>query len=286
MIKKIIPIKSKIMLRDLYYNYKTKLFKYKDNKYISILSIQKSGTNYLRLLLANYISLINDGEKVDFGELERFYPNMRDWSILGNKEYQQQDKTKNLFGYDDLWYGHTFYGMNRLEGKKILLYRNPLDMIVSYYNYKFINRPNKKDKYNSISDSIEDIMKYAFIPHYLKIKTSNDKDIIKIQYEDLVTMPDDTLKKILEFLEIPVFDELVIKAIEYSSKKSVRDYENKVGKAINAPSDFVGSFVRSGKIGQWKDSFNQDDIDTVNKLLLRYGVSLNEFITEEKVHSV
>lgn len=264
---------------------------------IVLRSIPKSGTNYLRLILANYFSNLNGlkvGSKnfieVDYDKMHFvLFPNIRN-EVLTTKSQYIYPINNTLFldkmGYSDFMYDHgcivdkyplSFFFQPK---KMILLYRNPLDILISRFYFFYKNRIGSENTYEHPRDLIlQYIPQYAKVYSWMKKYSSNNPSAILVSYEELKLFPNKTIKKLLNHLQISIYPDLIDFSIQASSIKKVQAMEQKRGKAIHStPVGIRGSFVRSGTIGEWEVFFNDDDISNIKNILNNYQIDINEFI--------
>ena len=128
------------------------------NKSIILLTIPKSGTNYLRLILTNYFinidSLSSEFIYVNYDYMNSYFPFNKNDAFNTNNVFSSKEdgipkifqKKYHTFCYDHLHYQHILFHLNISDlhqivaGKKnILLYRNPLDYLISTYHYNYLN---------------------------------------------------------------------------------------------------------------------------------------------------
>lgn len=134
----------------------------------------------------------------------------------------------------------------------ILLYRNPLDQIVSWYFYEYINKRKMEVDLDDILDTL--IRNYS--RHYYRTKllhSVNPEQTFLVSYEELISKPLKKMVEILSFLELPVDEQLINLCINASSRKAVQKEESEKGTTIHSNSLSVKSFIRSGDIGDWKN---------------------------------
>ena len=263
---------------------------------IVLSSMKKSGTNYLRLILTNYFTNITarnlevkgDYKKIEYDEMHKeIFPNISSY-IFNEKSSYNNPSIKLLakIGYEDFMYDHGSYSnsfpINLFirPRKTILLYRNPYDIIISRYYYFYNNRLGVENYLEHPRELIEE-----YIPHYatkyswMKNQSKKDKNSILISYEELKTKTEETVRKILTHLGIPIDYKLLIFAISSSSIENVKKTEKRMGTAIHSPKEGLkGSFVRSGAIGQWRDYFSEKDIEKINRILLEKKLDLGDFV--------
>lgn len=260
-------------------------------KAIMLRSIQKSGTNYLRLILTNYFFNINrkkeTWKEINYDTMHfTVFPNVRNHVFEAQCEYiPPQNKIKKNKGYySDFMYDHgsDLDSMHYIKpAKLILLYRNPLDHLVSIFYYKFKNRPGQESKYEHPRDLIS-----KRIPGYAKkfdlmTRLNTHNADVMISYEELKLNPEETIVKLLNFLNIHVMQDLIRFSLEASSINKVKEDEKKRGEPIHSSKHGLhGSFVRSGAIGDWKNYFSEQDIFQIRNILTQHNIDLNQFILE------
>ena len=266
-------------------------------KSICLRSVPKSGTNYLRLILSNYFFNMQKPKEnwevvtYDFMHFQLF-PNVRAYIINGKDNYKKQSfkihKNNNNEYYNDFMYDHG----SKLDTKKhinpkklILLYRNPLDYLISRFFYSFKNRTGKEKILEHPRELIKDcVPQYARTINSINEIHKNNSNSIFISYEELKLTPHNSISQIIQFLDIPLNNDLIEFSLDASSIDKVRAQEKERGEAIHAPkAGLKGSFARSGAIGQWKEYFNEQDINHIKTILNQYNIDLNNFILEPTI---
>ncbi len=268
-----------------FYLYKVSLFplkvaEQKKHKNALLLnSMMKSGSHYFMSVLANYLhyKYLQATDRLDFVAMKELI-----WNV--NEEKSKELKIiKEETGYSAFIWQHFNPFIKYSNAKKIIhLYRNPLDIIISRYYYDYVNRLNYDSPVNSPSDIIEIILK-EYILHYRSIDEIKEKEkVLKIAYESLILRPVETFEKALDFLGIEKDVKILKNAIEASSQEKVKEDEKKRGLQNGnlVGKNMKSGFIRSGKIGEWKDYFSQKDIDKIEAILGEESFSLDQFILE------
>ena len=188
-----------------------------------------------------------------------------------------------IFGFQDILYQHVYPYSNDLHhflGKKIFLYRNPLDYLVSAYHYfekedNLTHRPIVKYQFNHVIDFYvhEFARSYSMVKH---IHTHCDH-VHLVSYESLKNEPFATFELLLKFMNIPIKQKSIAKAFDFSELKITRSDELNGIKCVPFQ---TGSHARSGKIGQWTSYFSKRQLKKVTSILNDYNIDLNEFILE------
>ena len=261
-------------LMNLYYGVKYSRI---ESDFIVLATIKKSGTNYFRLLFANYINaMYGDGEPVNYKRMVGMFPNERTIYLEDPNSYQAPTELIQQLGYRDFVYQHGTVLLRPFSGPTILLYRNPLDQLVSKYFYAYAYRPDREHSISHPRDLIDrEIPHFCWIYRTMK-ELSQQKNKILITYEDLVTEPKRTLSVVLNAFDFPFEEAVLESAVRNSSASNIRREEIKDG-PIHAPSTFTGSFVRSGAIGQWPEFFEGPDLDRIRHAMSECGVDLDSF---------
>ena len=249
---------------------------------IVVRSIPKSGTQYLRLLITNYLVNYDSNlfKEINYFEMHNnYFPNIR------NRIFWKQDQLKNNYlqknilrnKYSDFIYDHGCV-TDRIKffrpKKMILLYRNPLDHLISLFNYKIkqkatILHPNELIEKNLVE----------FVKNYLFIKTNkNNPNVSILTYEELIENPKNVLLRLIDFLDLPLNKKIIPNVINSCSIDNVKKSEIIYEAPIHLEkSNEKQSFISSGNIGQWKKYFDNNDILLIKKILKTYNVSLDEF---------
>ena len=256
---------------------------YKDS--LLLRTMRKSGSHLFLSSLGNYINLqYNNGSK----RLD--YPTLK--QTIWDDSWCHENKALLNTGYKSLIFKHDFEAWNRyvLASKRIInLYRNPFDMCVSLYFYDYKNRNktegNQKrlDQYKGVESPVEFMESFIdrYISSYKELKHFAKYDsAINYCYEELVTDTYLVMQNALEFCDIAVDEENLNKAILFSSKEMMVKDECTYGKTYLVGRDMKSSFIRSGKVGEWKEYFSDQDFSKFADILFRNGISTDEFILE------
>lgn len=249
---------------------------------ILLATIAKSGTNYFRLFLTNYIyCLLEDiREPITWGRMHK--------EIFTNTYVAGQPLSKpgpspiGLLGYRDFVYQHWATQLERFKGKIVFLYRNPFDVLISYYFYSHANRKTTPNKAGHIREIMDDRTEADAINYALMFEAAKRfPNSMLLAYEDMTRRPQEVFAGVLEWLSIPVQHEALDRAIEFSSIPTVRKEEDRDGPIHTARvGNFVGYFTRDGRVGQWKEYFSAEDIVRMTRILERHGLKLDDFILE------
>ena len=210
-------------------------------KEVILVSPQKAGRTWLRMILAKILNLM----EVDINKYEMIY----------STHYYAKNVLK-LFG-DNI--------------KVLFLIRDPKDLVISHYfgmdkhleNYKlkkFIKNEKNGVRYfiNYLNNWIENIDEF--------------KDNKIISYEELNKDTFEVIKKVLDFLNFNISNEVIEEAIEFSRFDNMRNieitgkdnllkkYKGKFGKSTSINND--NSFrTRRGEIGGYMNYCISDDLN-------------------------
>ena len=182
---------------------------------INCLSFPKSGNTYLRIILANYIKLLqNEPPLKSFNELNALMPEYGRLSSFSNDNLRIQNKRV-------IKSHHGIYSW--ASEKNIVIFRDFIEVASSYSNYSKL-RSNEK-KVDVIISSMEKFLSALYL-----------KKACVIFYDSLINKSFDVISKLLnEYLSAEVKDNLLVDAIEASSKKTISKWKKVNGvKFINS----------------------------------------------------
>ena len=257
-------------------------------------TIARSGTHYAMLLLSNYINLVS-GSKNPIGpkEMNQMLPN--NWHLhymsynklpLGPLVEKMPHSPNNLIkniNLDDITRSHSIFQEIFWQNSQILhLYRNPLDYSVSLFNYKHKKRADLPNRCKNPSEVLE--LKFTnycnMYNSYKNASKSGRFRILRISYENLIQEPEFYLKSILTWLGNEPVDRLIEKSVKLSSIKKVKTAEKEGGEVNPDAKDLKGSFISSGKIGQWKNFYTSGDFEYWKKRFREQNIEIENFILD------
>ncbi len=172
--------------------------------------------------------------------------------------------------------------------KVIVSYRDLRDVVVARY-YRLLSFPKKinephyveeKKQYKNISkteainDCIEKISnEYVnWIYGWLDVSAKQKDFILLCKFENLIKDPKTEFKKILDFYEIDLADSTINSIVK--ATKGKKNMKKNINEAKVLPWALSSNF-RSGKIGNWKDEFDSENIskfkNMCGKSLIRLG---------------
>jgi hypothetical protein len=169
----------------------------------------------------------------------------------------------------------------------VLLARDPRDVAVSqFFQWKYRMKPNKKvlnqypgeGKEVSIFDFVMDpdagLPKVIGFMNLWASEAERLGSFFLLRYEDLRAQPEETLRKLLEFMGTPGTDAQIADAVEFSSYENMKKMEQKktfwlsggrmVPKDRNDPNTYK---VRRAKVGGYKDYFDDQQVEAIEALV-------------------
>ncbi len=226
-------------------------------------TLMKSGTNYFRIYLANYLALLEDAScnAVTYDDLDVILPRNSYMVFPQGNPYLRSTKFKHFV------YFHGAFRIGDGSPHVITLHRNALDFVVSYYYYRFKSRGDAR--FATIGESVRSSAG-AFantLRGWMTCETRSRH--LALQYEDLVTNPIDVMRSVVDYVGLIRNEYYLALAAERSSFKTVRAFEELNGSIHGATGQF---FTRSGKIGQWEAELTPADVDLVARTIQRFGV--------------
>ena len=210
----------------------------------------KSGTTWLQQI----VHTLRTRGDMDFDDISRVVPWIETSSALGIDLDAEQKSNPRAFK------SHLDYETIPKGGKYIVSIRNPEDALNSMY--KFIEgwfiEPG--------SISLEEFALKRFIASqsYWKHLASwwthrNDTNVLMLCYEQMTVDPDALIRRVAEFIDVPLDDELLAITLEHSSFSYMLEHKDRFDDALmralsetkaNLPKGSDSSKVRKGKIGE------------------------------------
>ncbi|MBL0885867.1 sulfotransferase domain-containing protein [Myceligenerans indicum] len=252
---------------------------------VTIATIQKSGTHWMRFFLTNYARCLdNPGEDrpISYKELLRDYYGNNRWQFFREAEpYRVPSGLLAGHGISDVTMQHfsgQFDPFVFSPGKKIMLYRNPLDYVISLFHYTIKQRPQNRGRAEHPRDVIVSMLD-TYSKHYLTLDAYRDDETTFVAaYEDLKEDPAGRFRDVVRFLGLPLEEEAVDRALALSDISTIHAMEDKAGRSMVVKLD--GYFTRDGSIGQWKQFFDDKDVAVAASVLDGYGIDLETFTVE------
>lgn len=231
-------------------------------KALHLATVEKSGTNYARIALMNYLSALSgDHERKTYDDVEAAFPNRQ-------KVDEHKPCRADLLppGVEDFLYGHNVgWPMKATQdGPVVYLVRNPLDQAVSWFHYAKTRRPKATEEIGILNLSLERLPGFAQKWSSMSAYAERDERATIFHYEDLMEEPERVFSEMFEHWGLPIEPELVSQSIRHSSKKAAQAFEDEKGFMHANPdkrSRWKGKrFVRDGSIGQWRTAFMDEEV--------------------------
>ena len=165
----------------------------------------------------------------------------------------------------------------------IYLLRNPIDVVPSFAHHsgrsieKMIKRMAKNDMaFVSGPAGLHNQLRQWLLTwseHVLSWVDEPDLPILVVRYEDMMADTHSALSSIIDFLEVPVDEGRIAKAVEFSAFKKLAAQESE--KRFGEMSPAADSFFRKGIVGDGYNALTQEQIDQVTadhrEVMERFG---------------
>lgn len=272
-------------------------------------SYPKSGNTWLRIFLANYLldrkepMPINQVHRIGIGDaLESAYrtvaggafdvTNIRQSLALRPKVLKRIVangaeinflKTHNCRG--------KAFGVElipaHLTRSAIYIIRNPLDMVVSYARHYGLTPElaaaaiGRDD--NTVAGGAGAVAQFLgnWSEHVRGWARCREFPVLALRYEDMQTHPEDTFRKALQHIGVPVDDERLARAIRFSSFEELRRQEETGG--FIERSAHSERFFDSGRSGRWREELPPEAADRIRrehgKIMREFGYLENRAVT-------
>jgi hypothetical protein len=205
-------------------------------------SFPRSGNTWVRFLIANvYNAIKNEFSEIDFFNIHEIVPELKSNVIV--RPY-----------FNDLPFViKTHSKFTDSFENAILLLRNPFDTIYSYWDFLNFNKGIKITLARTVTHE-----KYGIdaIVDHTNSFIKNCENLLIITYENLIRQTPKELKKICDFLNIDVKDEIIKKSVKKSSFRAMRETESRKGRKFG---DKNFRFIRKGEIGNGVKAIKKDD---------------------------
>jgi hypothetical protein len=223
-----------------------------------ICSYPKSGRTWLRFIIANYLSALYELDvTIDFHTVFTLIPNHEKDEKRGLAAYgYAQDERIPLIVSSHGSYGPQFAGHD-----VVFIIRSPMDVLVSSYfhdtrQWKSYNGDLKtyiRDKNFGLDRLIEYLNSWS--------AALEQHRALVLSYEEMQRDTVVAAKRTIGFLELPIVDEYVLRAIEASAIERMRELEAAHGIPGHEydPADENARRVRKGKVGGYREYFSSGD---------------------------
>ncbi len=249
---------------------------------VAVVSFGKSGRTWLRVMLSRYWQqqfALPEGELLEYDNFHRRAPAV----------------PRVLFTHDNYlgdYSGERESKRDYARHRVVLLVRDPADIAVSqYFQWRHRMRDHKKrlngyplDESMSMFDFV--MGEAAGLPKIVRylnqwlLARDNIGDLLTVRYEDLRADTEGQLRRVLEFVSNagdPVTDSAVAEAVEYASYENMRAREAGESSAGGTserlraadPANPDSFKTRRGKVGGYRDYFDDSQIEAIDKLIAR-----------------
>lgn len=240
---------------------------------IFFISFPKSGRSWIRLMLGKYLCNQYDVP-------EKYITNI----FLASSKAGVPVTMFTHDTFNDRGHHHFSSDKSQYQGKKVIfMTRNIKDVMVSLY---FQMSKRLKSIETKFTDYLwgwnSPVMNFL---HYHKVWYENKSvplDFLHITYEGTKKNPEETLLRILRFMDVDEINPAIVKrSVAYASFENMKTLERK-GKINDfrfqpGDRDDPESFkTRRGMIGGYVDYLDEDDIELIDFLASRLG---NPFVT-------
>ncbi len=273
-----------------------------DNQIFWLASYPKSGNTWFRLFLNNLLNEKDD--PVDINELHLgSIASARQWidNILGlDTADLTHDEIDQLRPYVYQWCSahahqteyhkvHDAFSSN-LAGSPIIpalagvlyIIRNPLDVCISYANHNnssidkaISNLGNNNATLSAYKQGLSSQLKqrlFSWSGHVKSWLEVPGLNLEVIRYEDMHSKPLETFTRAARFLKLNHQEDLIAKAIDNASFKSIKQQEDNA-RFREAPSN-TESFFRKGITGDWQSQLSAEQI---RKIIENHEIVMRKF---------
>ena len=244
---------------------------------IALVSFGKSGRTWLRVMLS------------------RLYQQMHglpEGATIGSDNFHRMNNAipRMFFTHDTYIGDYTGHKDSKADyyGKKVvLLARDPRDVAVSqFFQWKHRMQEHKRaiNKYPKGGSDVsifDFVMKsdagLVWVINFLNIwarEAPNMDNFFLLRYEDMKSHPQETLKKLVEFMGTPASDAQIQEAVEFSSYENMKKMEAKNTSWLSggrmAPGNRANpdSYkVRRAKVGGYRDYFDDQQVEQIEAMV-------------------
>lgn len=156
------------------------------------------------------------------------------------------------------------------RAKVIYVSRNPKDVVVSFYHFhkmaNFLPEPNSFPEF--LNQFLEGTLSYGSWFDHVKgwVDQTATVNLLHITYEEMSLDLCGAIKRVSSFLQCPLVEDEVSTCVKHCSFNSMK--HNKMVNYTLVPQEIMdhskGSFMRKGKIGDWKNMFTEEQNEYFN----------------------
>ena len=213
-----------------------------------LVSYPRSGNTWARFWLAN---LLSPQQSVTFATIEQYVPDI----------YQIADKVLLTRSQPRILKSHEYFDPQYKQ--VIYLVRDPRDVVVSYYHYHLKN--HWIDAEFGLSEFVDRFLCGELPGGYGSWGENagswlgareHDEMFLLCHYEEMLSQPLGTLRRMADFLGIQVDDASLQAAIKASDADRMRHLEKKESEQWQTTkgSDMNQPFVRVAQAGRWQEA--------------------------------
>lgn len=255
---------------------------------IWLASFPKSGNTWTRAFLGNYLA--PKGARLTINQLSSFTTgDVRQdfWDAAWGKPYQGQSietgielrpKVLRLIAgsKEGLHFAKTHSRIDKLNGiplippevtaAAIYIIRNPFDVVLSYARHisatpdEAIERMCDPEAVNASPSQIFEIIG-RWDHHVDSWERAPGLPLFFVRYEDIVADTERTFRALLKYLQIPVNDGQLRRAIRNSSFKELQKQERNEG--FSERPEKMERFFASGKAGTWRNDLTTQQVNKI-----------------------
>ncbi len=166
-----------------------------------------------------------------------------------------------------------------------LLYRNPLDLMVSLYRHVQTHKTPPAH-----IETFENFVTHYFSQYikiyvsYIETRRQFPNNVVLLPYEELMAEPEKKMKELLAFIGCPVTNDAAFrKALASTTPEAMRRLELHLGQTLARDQKLPASqesHMRGGETGKWRKHFSDALLKQAEEELQRFDLSLKHFILD------
>lgn len=239
-----------------------------------LVSWPRSGNTWTRFLLAN---LLYPSEQISFANIEKLVP---DTSSISNRALKRIPRPRFIKTHE--YFDHRY-------PRVIYIVRDPRDVTVSFYNFqrKYRQIPDQYPLDNYVHDFVNGKLNSRSwgtwgenVGSWVSARGGSPRFLL-LRYEDLLQDTRRELKRLADFLELPVSVETLERAITNSSAARMRQMEGQEENQWVATKKHRKDipFVGKAEAGGWRTSLSPSSVAQIEsawgELMIHLGYKLN-----------